>query len=376
MKFTFDRDAMIKEISIAQEVIANKSPVSILSNILLIAENNTLTIKALSSFVNFTTRIPIDVQEEGSTIIYCDKFMSILSSLPSGEVDFLQEDIDVTIKPIAKRFKAKLKSQTSDKFPEFGDSNNVPFFEVPASEFKEMIKQTSFAVSTDPNKFFMTGCYLTKAGDDFVMVATDGRRLSCCTKKGLNIPDFESAIINTKILGLVFKHAPDEGNIQLSVIESTLFVKFANVEFQSALINGKYPNYTHVIPQNLTHSFQVNKEDFDSALKRTTIMINKKDSRLILKIRPGELELLCPESDTGEANEIIPCRYDGPNCTTGLNYSYLLDPLKVIESEDVVFEFNFNEPSVDGEEETIRKSLLIHGTDSSDYIHVIMPMIQ
>ena len=67
MKFTFDRDAMIKEISIAQEVITNKSPVSILSNILVIAENNTLIIKATDSTVKFTTMIPVDIQEEGRT---------------------------------------------------------------------------------------------------------------------------------------------------------------------------------------------------------------------------------------------------------------------------------------------------------------------
>ena len=83
MKFTFDRDAMIKEISIAQEIITNKSPISILSNILLIAENNTLTIKASDTSVNFVTHIPVDIQEEGTTTIYCDKFMGILSSSPN-----------------------------------------------------------------------------------------------------------------------------------------------------------------------------------------------------------------------------------------------------------------------------------------------------
>ena len=85
MKFTFDRDAMIKEITVAQEIITNKSPVSILSNILVIAENDALTIKATDSTVKFTTTMPVDIQEEGRTTIFCDKFMSILSSLPSGE---------------------------------------------------------------------------------------------------------------------------------------------------------------------------------------------------------------------------------------------------------------------------------------------------
>ena len=86
MKFNFDRDAMIKEVSIAQEIITNKSPISILSNILLIAKDNSLTIKASDTAVNFITKIPVDIIEEGSTTIYCDKFMSILSSSHSGEI--------------------------------------------------------------------------------------------------------------------------------------------------------------------------------------------------------------------------------------------------------------------------------------------------
>ena len=88
--------------------------------------------------------------------------MSILTSLPSGDVEFIQNDIEVTIKPIAKRFTAKLKSQAGDKFPEMGTSEGISFFEVPSKDFKEMIKQTIFAVSYDNNRYFMTGVYLVK----------------------------------------------------------------------------------------------------------------------------------------------------------------------------------------------------------------------
>ena len=109
MKFSFDRDAMIKEIAIAQEIITNKSPISILSNILLIANNNTLTIKATDTSVNFITQIPVEITEEGSTTIFCDKFMSILTSSPAGEIEFNQEDIKVSIKPVSKKIKFQLK---------------------------------------------------------------------------------------------------------------------------------------------------------------------------------------------------------------------------------------------------------------------------
>ena len=373
MQFTFDRDAMIKEISIAQEVISIKSPVSIISNILLIAENNALVIKATDSTINFATYIPVDIQEEGRTTVYCDKFMNILSSLPSGEVEFIQEDIEITIKPIAKRFKAKLKSQTDDKFPEKNLSDNIPFFEIPSSDFKEMIRETIFATSTDTSRMFMSGCYLVKEDDNLTLVATDGRRLSCDIKKGLNIPDITPANIPTKILNLVLKHAPSEGNIQLAIVESAIFVKFGTVTFQSSLVGLPYPNYKRVIPEGLTKSFQVNKKDLDEALKRTAVMIDKKVYRMIMKITSGELELICPESETGESNEIIPCRYEGNPLVLALNYNYLVEPLKVIDSEDVLFEFDYGEAN-EGEEVRISKPIVMRGSDNSDYFHVVMPM--
>ena len=91
MRFTFDKDTMIKEISIAQEIISTKNMGSILSNILIIAQENKLTIKATDIKVNFETQVPVQITEEGTTTVYCDKFMGILNSLPSGEIEFNQE---------------------------------------------------------------------------------------------------------------------------------------------------------------------------------------------------------------------------------------------------------------------------------------------
>jgi len=374
MKFTFDRDAMIKEIAIAQEIITNKSPVSILSNILIIAENNSLTIKATDSTVKFTTSLPVDIQEEGSTTIFCDKFMSILSNSPSGDMEFIKDDITVTIKPIAKKVKFQLKSQTSDKFPEISKYDNVPFFEISSKDFKEMIKETIFAVSEDKNRFFMTGVYFVKENDILTMVATDGRRLSCVTKNfGYNIPDFTPAIIPTKILSCVLKNASDEGNIKIAVVDKSIFVKFANYEFSSVLIDGQFPNYKKVIPENLTMSIMVNKADLEAALKRTTIMVDKKVSRIIFRISSGVLKLISPESDIGTADEEIPCRYNGQDIAMALNFTYVTEPLKVIDSENVVFEFNVNE-SQNGEEASITKAVIMRSEPAGDYIHVIMPM--
>ncbi len=364
MKFAFDRDAMIKEIAITQEIISNKSPSSILSNILLIAENNGLTIKASDSSVNFVTKIPVDIQEEGTTTIYCDKFMSILSALPSGEIEFEQKDIIVTIRPTSKKIKFQLKSMASDKFPEIATTNGIQFYEVPSKEFKEMISQTIFAVSEDSNRYFMTGVYFEKKEDKLIMVATDGRRLSYIEKEiAQNINDFPSAIIPTKVLNSVLKNAPIEGNIFFAVVDKMFFVKFGNYEYSSLLLDGQFPNYQRVIPENQTNNFSVDKKELESALKRMTIMIDKKVSRVIFKLQPGVLTLISPESDLGNADEEIPCRYDGQEITMALNYIYIEEPLKVISTERITFEFT-----------EAMKAITLKSEPESDYFHIIMPM--
>lgn len=227
MRFTFDRDAMIKEIAIAQEIISTKNAMSILSNILLIAENNTLYIKATDIKVNFETKIPVVIDEEGSTTIFCDKFMSILSNLPSGEIEFIQNDIKVTIKPMTKKVKFDLKSMASDKFPEFSSTENVPFFEVPADQLKQMIEQTIFAISDDETRYFLTGVLFEKKGDNLNMVATDGPRLAFVSKPICQgVADFDSVIVPPKILTMILKRAPSEGMISIAIVERTIYVKF------------------------------------------------------------------------------------------------------------------------------------------------------
>src|SRR5574344_429359 len=162
MKFSFDRDALLKEISIAQEIIATKNAISILSNVLLEASAGTLTIKATDIKVNYETRIPVDVHQEGSTTVFCDKFMSIISSLPQGEIEFEQNDIKITIRPITRKARFQLKSIASDQYPEFTAPTNLSFFDIPVKEFKEMIYQTVFSVSADETRYFMNGVFMEK----------------------------------------------------------------------------------------------------------------------------------------------------------------------------------------------------------------------
>ena len=170
MKFTFTKEVLLKEMAIAQEIISNKTAISILSNVLLIAKEGSLTIRATDIKVAFETKIPVDVAEEGTTTVFCDKFTSIIASMPSGEIEAEQSDQKLIIRSISKKAKFSLTTISDNDFPPFTDSTNVQFFEVPAKEFKEMITQTIFAVSDDETRYFMNGVYMEKKENNLIFL--------------------------------------------------------------------------------------------------------------------------------------------------------------------------------------------------------------
>ena len=227
-----------------------------------------------------------------------------------------------------------------------------------------MICQTIFAVADDANRFFMTGVFFTKKDNNLVMVSTDGRRLSYIEKENtLNTPEFTPSIVPVKILNCILKNAPSEGNISIAIVDKMIFAKFNNYEFSSLLLDGQFPNYQRVIPEKQAYSFQVQKNDLENALKRIALMVDKKICRILFNLKPGVLKIISPESDIGNADEEIPCEYNGDEITLALNYRYIGEPLKVIDTERIVFEFTES-----------MKAITLHSEPKADYFHIIMPM--
>ena len=364
MKFTFDRDALLKEISIAQEIIATKNAISILSNVLLNAQNGTLTIKATDIKVNFETRIPVDIQEPGATTVFCDKFMSIISSLPQGDIEFEQNDIKINIKATTKKAKFQLKSITSDKFPEFTAPTDLSFFDIPVKDFKEMINQTVFSVSDDETRYFMNGVFMEKKESNLQLIATDGRRLAFISKNfGISLPEFKSIIIPPKILTIINRRASDEGLLSIAVSEKNIFFRFSNYEFSSVLIEGQFPNYSRVIPDSQTYFFEVDTKELTEALKRVALLVEQKSRRIYMTVASGTLTISSQETEIGTAKEEIPCKYSGEELTVALNYIYLEEPLKVIGTDRVKVEFTES-----------MKAITLKAEPEKDFFHIIMPM--
>ncbi|MDR3247680.1 MAG: DNA polymerase III subunit beta [Treponema sp.] len=363
MKFTCERSVLLKEISIAQEIISTKNVISILSNIYLEAENDNLTIKATDTKVNFETKVPVTVEDPGSTTVFGDKFLGILNASPDGELTFEQKDGKIIIESAVKRGHWNLKSIASEKFPEFSVSS-ADFFNLPIRDFKDMIEQTVFAVSDDETRYFMNGVFFEKAEDKVVMVATDGRRLAYIAKPAdSSIKDFAGVIVPPKILNILAKRAGDEGPVSISVTDRTIFVRFGSYSLSSVLLEGQFPNYRRVIPESQIHSLSINRLEMLDALRRVSLLVEQKSHRVYLGLTPGSMAVYSEESDIGTARAEIPCKYDGDELSIALNYRYIEEPFKVMGNDEITIRFT-----------EATKAITIQPLPEKDFFHIIMPM--
>jgi len=365
MKFICERSILLKEISIANEIIASKNIISILSNVYLEACEGFLIIKATDMKVNFETKIPVDVIDSGSVTVYGDKFLGTLNSFPEGDIEFETNDAKMYIKTKVKKVQVQLKSIASDKFPEFTASAKDSF-EIPIRDFKDMIEETIFAISDDETRYFMNGIFFEKADNKFIMVATDGRRLAYVNKEAnTGIDDFSGIIIPPKILNIVVKRAGDEGMAEISITDKTIFIQFGSYKLSSVLIEGQFPNYRRVIPENQINSFIVNRLEMLDAIKRVSLYVEKNSHRVYMGLSSGVVSVFCEENDMGNAREEIQCKYEGEEVSIALNYRYLEEPFKVMKEDEVCL--LFTEPS---------KTITIKPVPEKDFFHIVMPMQQ
>ncbi|MDR3174598.1 MAG: DNA polymerase III subunit beta [Treponema sp.] len=363
MKFTCERSFLLKEISIAQEIISSKNVISIYSNIYLEAKDETLLIKATDTKVNFETKVPITVEEAGSITVFGEKFLGILNSSPDGELVFEQKESKIFIKSTVKKANWQLKSIASEKFPEFTVST-AKFFDLPIKDFKDMVNQTIFAVSDDETRYFMNGVFFEKTEDKVIMVATDGRRLAYISKPASSsIEDFSGIIIPPKILNVLTKRAGDEGSVSISVTDKTIFMKFGSYNLSSVLLEGQFPNYRRVIPENLQNSFSVGRQETLDALRRVSLLVEQKSRRIYLGLSPGSMAVYSEDSELGTAREEIPCKYDGPEVSIALNYHYIEEPFKAMGEEEI--SIKFGDPT---------KAITVQPVPERDLFHIIMPM--
>ena len=151
--------------------------------------------------------------------------------------------------------------------------------------------------------------------------------------------------------------------IEIAVTEKCIFFRFGSYRISSVLIEGQFPNYQKVIPESQKNKITLKRSDLLDALKRVAIFVEQKSHRTFFSISEGIIVISSEESELGTAREEFTCNYSGPEAIIALNYKYIEDPLKVMDSENINIEFT--EPN---------RAITVSPEPGEDYFHVVMPM--
>ena len=366
MKFSCDKNIIFSEISNAKDFISQKTADNQYSYVSLEIINDDLIIKTTDQKIGFYSSLKIDKSEEGLVLIKCDNFLEVLRNLPNCIINFENEKNILYIKPENSKIEIKLFVLLDSRLSFATIPNSEDFFNISQSVFTDMINSVIFAVSEDESKYNMTGVYLEQDDKSLTMVATDSRRLSYINKKlDYNIPEFDGIIIPTKFLNIIKKQSEIEGEFQICVKPTTLFIKNKNCIYFTNLIGEEFPAFRRVIPNALKNKCIVNKNRLEDAIKRSvTVIDDNKFKKIIINIAE-DLMTICSVDTTsiGNAIEEIPCDYKGEPIKFGINYSYFLSPLKIINTENISLEFT-----------SLPRPFIIKSVPEDDSFHLIMPM--
>lgn len=364
MKFICQKESILKEISNANDFTAQRNILSVLANVCLILNGNSLVIKTTDQKMGYISEITVNGIEDGTTTVLCDKFLDVIKNLPDADITFEEKEEKMIIKPENQSMDFKLRTTDSSSFPVITLPEEDNFFSVPQKDLTDMINQVSFAVSDDESKFAMNGALLEKDGNGLIMVGTDGRRLSYINRKiDHTIPDFNSATIPSKFLGIIRKLSVNEGSFDICVSPLSIFIRFGSCTIFSNLIKNEFPSYRRVIPENQTKNCIVNIKKLEEALRRVSILAESKYKKIIIEFKADKMIISCEENDLGTGKVEIDCSYDAEELKCAMNYTYLLNPIKVMEGTDAKISFTENS-----------RPFTVTAADGRDYIHVIMPM--
>src|SRR6266702_2924922 len=343
MKVTVERAALLKSLGHVHRVVERRNTIPILANVLIRAEKSKLTFKATDLDVEVTETSSAEAGPGGSTTVPAHMFYEIVRKLPEGAQVVIEASGDRAVLAIrAGRSRFTLQTLPESDFPDLAAGEMTHTFKLAAADLKRLIDKTQFAISTEETRYYLNGIYLHTAGTakspTLRGVATDGHRLA-----QLDLPLPEGAggmpgiIVPRKTVGEVLRLIEDnEAEVAIELSQGKIRFSLGNVVLTSKLIDGTFPDYGRVIPQNNDKELIVDKKDFEAAVDRVSTISSERGRAVKLALSAGKLVLSVTNPDSGSATEELEVEYASEPLDIGFNSRYLLDITAQIEGETAV----------------------------------------
>ncbi len=368
MKFIASSSALLKQLQHISGVINANTVLPILEDFLFEIDKNTLTVVATDLETVMRVQLDVEAKDSGRVCIPARILIESLKNIPDQPLTFtIDKSFGVEI--TSDNGKYKVMGENPDNFPKEPAADDTSSFTTTATALVTAIGKTLFATSTDDLRPAMTGVFfeLDKKGLQFV--ATDAHRLVRYKRKDVSCPKNESFIVPRKPLNLLKAAIPDnDDEITLSYNSNHLFVQHGTTRMSCRLIDARFPDYKVVIPSDNPYRLTVNKNDFQSALRRISVFSNKSTNQVALSISGSELQLAAQDIDFSfEGNERMKCQYNGEDLVIAFNAKFLIEMLNAAEGDEVNMELS-----------TPTKAGLIKPTeqeDNEELLMLVMPLM-
>jgi DNA polymerase-3 subunit beta len=364
MWFKLERNLLEELIERVVPVIPSRTPYPIIQNILCSTEGGNLSFLATDLDIYVKTWTALKAKEEAKILLPGRKLLGIVKESNADEMEFTREENKIIVK--AGRSVFKMPILDAEEFPRMFELPQETRFSVDGKDLRHIFEAVEFAVSKGEDRPAMTGIYWELKNQRNRMVATDGHRMAVSEDKN-SIPKIEerSQILPTKIFNFFPKEI--DGPIEVSMDNTKIGLSFNSTEVVSRLIEGPYPDYEKVIPKEIKNVLTVNRDELTSALRRMMIFTNQvtRQVKLVLGKKTLEISSFSPEGE--EAHEELTATYKGESFEVAYNGSYLLDIMRHIETEDVVFDIT-----------GALSAALIHGSGTKDEqvrFYLLMPIL-
>ena len=364
MKLTIQREDLLRPLQITSSVVERRHTLPVLSNVLLSLRNNHLQLTGTDLEVEINARIPIENAEEGEITLPARKFLDICKALPEGaSLELKVEDGKALIRSGRSRF--SLSTLPANEFPNIEPITSPLEITLSQKDLRNLIDRTQFSMAQQDVRYYLNGLMLEFAPDHLRAVATDGHRLAKCDA-GISLPVGETRqiIVPRKGVAELSRLLDDsDTTIRINLGDNHITIDLPDVTFTSKLIDGKFPDYQQVIPQNPDKILTCSRQALHESFARASVLSNEKYRGMRLQLEGDQLRATVHNPEQEEAVEEMQVDYQGEPFEIGFNVSYFIDALAAIDSDQV--RVKFTDPN---------HSCLVEGADQDACQYVIMPM--
>lgn len=361
MKFRCERDLLAQALATATRAVSSRGgQLPVLSGLRVVLSDDRLSVTG--SDLDLTIEATVDVAGEGTgTAVIPAKLLSdVVRALEPGAVQVTVAEGDAEI--TGGRTEFTLRTIAAEEFPQLPEPSGETH-ELDAEHLAAALRQVVPAASSDDSRPILTGVLFAAEAGGLRLVATDSYRLALRDLPGTSVlGEDQSVLVPSRALTELARMLGDAGSVSLRLGERDATFSFEGARLTTRLIEGDFPNYRGLIPENNPNRLVVDRHAMLDAVRRVRLMAQE-STPVRLSMTQGAVELVAITQDVGQAHETLDATYEGEDLTVAFNAQYLLDGIEVTGGDEIELE------TVDA-----LKPALLHGVDGSEFVYLLMPV--